>query len=182
MWLNPHRAQVLQMAGYPATHVLAEPALRYAETAIEAYTGCVWGSTRTETIIIRLTSLAMTLLLPPDTQSVNTINGYPMPTGTNWVLTKDGLYRLEGGALVHWQPGHYAVELVRGRTQIPFAVLKAASLLANAYLNLSDAQRSQFEQASRGDISYRMRFSQLIAPEAETWLGVYRNAVGGALV
>ncbi|WP_156113871.1 hypothetical protein [Meiothermus ruber] len=124
----------------------------------------------------------MTLLLPPDTQSVNTINGYPMPTGTNWVLTKDGLYRLEGGALVHWQPGHYAVELVRGRTQIPFAVLKAASLLANAYLNLSDAQRSQFEQASRGDISYRMRFSQLIAPEAETWLGVYRNAVGGALV
>lgn len=181
-WLDPYRDILLQMAGYPATHVLAGQALEFAEQAIEGYTRRVWGSSQPFSQRVYLAAKSYALPLPPDASSVSTVNGEPAPSGVTWSLTALGLEATDAeGRPVAWAPGVWTVSGQRGSTTIPQNVLKAASLLIGAYLSLSDPQRSQMASASRGDLSYSMRFAQLSVPEAETYLAPYAGRVAGGM-
>ncbi|PZA08638.1 hypothetical protein [Meiothermus sp. Pnk-1] len=181
-WLAPYADDLLRMAGYPSPHPLAGDALTYAEQAIEGYTRRVWGSSQPFIQRVYLSAKSYVLPLPPDVTSVATINGEPAPAGITWTLTALGLEATDAeGRLVAWAPGVWTVAGQRGSAAIPQGVLKAASLLINAYLGLSDAQRSQMATASRGDLSYSMRYAQLSVPEAETYLAPYVNRIAGGL-
>jgi hypothetical protein len=181
-WLDPHRDALLRMAGYPATHPLAAAALEYAEQAIDGHTGRIWGSSQPFTHRVHLAGRAYALPLPPDATSVATVNDLPPATGIVWTITPLGLEATDAeGKPVAWGPGVWVIAGQRGSITIPQGVLKAASLLINAYLALSDAQRSQFANASRGDLSYSMRYAQLPAPEAETYLAPYAQHIRGGL-
>lgn len=181
-WLDPYRDILLQMAGYPATHVLAGQALEYAEQAIEGYTGRIWGSSQPFSQRVYLAAKSYALPLPPDATSVATVNGEPAPAGVIWSLTALGLEATDAeGRPVAWAPGVWTVAGQRGSVFIPHAIFKAASLLISAYLSLSDPQRSQMANASRGDLSYSMRYAQLSVPEAETYLAPYAGRVAGGM-
>lgn len=182
-WLASYADGLLRMAGYLSPHPLAGDALTYAEQAIESYTGRVWGSSQPFTQRVFTTAKSYALPLPPDATSVATVNGSPAPTGVTWSITALGLEATDAeGRPVAWAPGVWTVAGQRGSAAIPQGVLKAASLLINAYLSLSDAQRSQMANASRGDLSYSMRYAQLSVPEAETYLAPYANRIAGGLL
>lgn len=177
-WLDPHRDTLLKMAAYPTTHELASAAIAHAEQTIERYTNRVWGSIQPFTSRVFMGAKSYALSLPSDTVLVQTVNGNPVASNITWHITSLGLEAVnDNGQRVAWGPGVWTIVGQRGTADIPLAVIKAASLLVNAYVGLSDAQRSQMAQANRGDMSYAMRYSQLPVPEAEIYLASYVNRV-----
>lgn len=182
-WLDSYRDDLLKMAGYPVTHELVGVAIEFAEQAIESYTGRVWGLTKPFTMQVTIAAKSYALPLPPDTTLVTAVNGKPVPDGVTWSITGLGLKAISNdGRLIAWTPGVWTITGQHGSTLIPPAIIKAASLLVSAFISLSDAQRSQMLQASRGDLSYSMRYSQLPVPEAEMYLAPYVDRIAGGLV
>jgi len=181
-WLAAHSEQLLQQAGFRLDMPLADEALAYAEQIIERYTQQPWGRTEAFTATVRVPHRTYALPLPAGTTTVSTINGYSKPTGTQWIVSGLGLERLVQNVFEAWEPGTYIIAGQCGSVAIPQDVLKAASLLVNHFLRLSDADRSQFENYARGDFSGTMRHAQVPVPEAQALLQPYAPVVRGGLV
>lgn len=180
-WLDPQ--VVLPLAGYtpPAPPAVLPnnlaAALVFAEQAIEARTGLVWGSSRTETLTIRLSSASYLLRLPRDVTAVEDVTP-AIGTSEMFQLAKFGLELFDSSwDQLPWRPATYRVEVTRGIVPIPAAVNRAASLLAQHYLSLADAERSRYDFVSLGDFSGTERRDAFPVPAAEILLRPWLSSV-----
>jgi len=174
-WLDPTR--VLPLAGYDPTHPLAAHALAYARTLIAARTSAVWGASQAATLRVRLESNSFLLPVPRDI-SAATITSPASYAGQAVTITRHGLELADGG---RFDAGLYLLSVTRGYSVVPEDVVKAASLLAAHYLQLSDPDRSRYENLSFGDFAGAMRLTALPVPEAEQLLRPYCRDVAVSL-
>lgn len=173
-WLDPQK--VLTMAGYPPPASPAPvpaaslAALAFAEQAIEHRTRCLWGSSLTETVTVRLSAAAYLLRLPRDTTEVATVT----PAVSAGAFTQLGQFGLEiydsAWDQLPWRQGTYRVELTRGIVEIPEAVNRAGALLAAHYLSLPDPERSRYDEVVLGDFAGTERRDAFPVPAAEQLL------------
>jgi len=173
-WLDP--TIVLPLAGYtpPASPTpLPEnmaAAVAFAEQAIEARTRLTWGSSTTETLTIRLSAASYLLRLPRDVTAVTSVTP---AIGSNelYELQRFGLELFDASYdQLSWRAGSYRVEVTRGLVTIPPPVNRAASLLAQHYLSLADAERSRYDHVALGDFSGSERRDAFPVPAAEQLL------------
>jgi hypothetical protein len=177
-WLTPKKSQLAAMAGYSDNAPRLGEALAFAEEVIARRTGAVWGSTTTFYQRVRLNAKSWLLPLPVDVAEVESVVPEQAATLTP---TPHGLALVDSvGQDVLWLPGGYVIHGTRGFTEIPKAVLKAASLLINYYMGLSDSERSRYENFSSGDFSGALRRAAPV-PEAEQLLKPYCQDVGVSL-
>lgn len=181
MWLDA--TVVLKQAGYTAGTPLTaeqEAAVAFAEQAIEARTGLVWGTTAAETLSVRLSARSYFLHLPKDTRTVEDV----IPA-----IGASELFELDGHRLqlfdstydqLAWAAGTYRVEITRGITDIPQPVIRAAALLAAYHLGLADPERSRYDHLSLGDFSGSQRRDAFPVPEAEQLLRPWITTVAVA--
>lgn len=175
MWLTPDR--VLPLAGYAANVANGAAALGYAEALIERYTGARWGSVGQATLRIRLDAATYLLPVPQDVIEA-AITAPTSYAGRGLLPTRHGLVLADGS---RFTPGLYTLTVSRGYVTIPEDLVKAASLLAAHYLQLSDPERSRYANLSLGDFSGDMRLFDLPVPEAEQLLRPYAPAVAVSL-
>lgn len=183
-WLDPH--VVLPLAGHtppaaptPLPGNLAA-AVSFAEQVIETRTGLTWGSTKTETLTVRLTAAAYLLRLPRDVVSVTSVTpGIAASQLTE--LQRFGLALFDASYdQLPWNAGTYRVEVTRGTVAIPGAVNRAAALLAQHYLTLADSARSRYDFASLGDFTGTERRDAFPVPAAEQLLRPWLSNVAVA--
>lgn len=183
-WLDPHA--VLPLAGYtPPAPPAALPAnlaaaMAFAEQAIEARTGLVWGSSRTETLTIRLSASSYLLRLPRDVTAVEDVTP-AIAASEMFALAKFGLELFDSSwDQLAWRAGTYRVEVIRGITVVPEAVNRAAALLAGHYLGLADPERSRYDAVALGDFAGTERRDAFPVPAAEVLLRPWLSNVAVA--
>ena len=180
-WLTPIKTRVFALAGYPESHTLAAQAIAFAEQVIERRTGLRWGSTGSFYSRVRLDAKSFNLPLPKDILTVASVSN--TPSGHTTTVDFDGLGLLDAsGFIAIWPEGGYVIEGTRGIADVPETVVKAASLLVNYYLGLSDSERSRYSNFAIGDFSGGMRFTELPGPEAEQLLRPWCNDGGVSAV
>jgi hypothetical protein len=178
-WLTPDKNQILEMAGYPSSATRGNEALLFAEQVINRRTGVSWGSVVTFYLRVRLNAKSWLLPLPLDVVTVASVE--PEQANTTLTITPHGLALVDSkGQDVLWLPGGYVIEGTRGIATIPEDVIKAASLLVNYYLGLSDSERSRYDNFSSGDFAGAIRRAAPV-PEAEQLLSSYCQDVGVSL-
>jgi len=185
-WLTA--ADVLPLAGRAADAVNGDRALDYAEALITAVTDVNWGAEVAFTERIRLPAKTFRLPLPIDQVGDETTLTLT-PTLASYYgdsysieISDGGLALLDGDEQEQpWDAITWKVEGQRGITAIPEDVNKAASLLAEHFLGLSDPERSRYVGASLGDFAGTMRLHALPVPEAAQLLRRYRREVRASL-
>lgn len=170
-------ARVLSLAGYPVSVARGAEALAYAETLITHRTGARWGTSGAATLSVRLGARSHLLPLPRDVTAA-TITSPSSYVGRALIITPHGLELADGG---RFDAGLYLLSVTRGYSVVPEDVVKAASLLAAHYLQLSDPDRSRYENLSFGDFAGAMRLTALPVPEAEQLLRPYCRDVAVSL-
>ncbi len=180
-WLDPN--VVLPLAGHTPESPLSAPqaaAVAFAEQAIEARTGLTWGSTKAETLTVRLAIKLYYIALPRDVVSVDAVTPEIGPSE---------LFELDGNRLqkfdssydqLVWDAGTYRIDVTRGIATIPAAVNRAAALLAAHYLSLADPERSRYDHASLGDFAGTERRDAFPVPAAEQLLRPWITSVAVA--
>ncbi|HEX7039341.1 MAG TPA: hypothetical protein VF202_04435, partial [Trueperaceae bacterium] len=155
-------------------------AVAFAEQAIEARTRLTWGSTRSETITVRLNAANYYLRVPRDVVSVEDVS--PAIGATElFQLSRYGVELFDAAYdQIAWAAGTYRVEVTRGIVEIPAAVNRAAALLAAHYLGLADPERSRYDGMSLGDFSGTERRDAFPVPAAEQLLRPWITSVAVA--
>lgn len=183
-WLDPQ--VVLPLAGYtpPAPPAVLPSnlaaAVAFAEQVIETRTRLTWGSSKAETLTVRLTAASYLLRLPRDVTSVEDVTP-AIGSSEMFQLAKFGLELFDSSwDQLPWRPATYRVEVMRGIVEIPAAVNRAGSLLAQHYLSLADAERSRYDFVSLGDFSGTERRDAFPVPAAEVLLRPWLSNVAVA--
>ena len=180
-WLDA--TAVLKLAGYTAGSPLSaehQAAVAFAEQVIASRTRLVWGEERTETLTVRLNARAYHLRLPRDVTAVEDVSP-AIGSSQLWELTRHGLELFDSSYdQLAWSAGTYRIEVVRGITDVPPAVTRAAALLAAHHLSLADPERSRYDEVSLGDFSGTERRDAFPVPAAEQLLRPWITSVAVA--
>ncbi|NJK43224.1 MAG: hypothetical protein HC933_02220 [Pleurocapsa sp. SU_196_0] len=185
MWLDG--ALISALTGVSTTHPQFADAIGTAENLIETHTGCTFGSSAAVVAHVSLGGASLGLFLPRaditavssvtrGTQTLEAIYG----TGVTFTRNRDSLELLDAqGQPIAWHVGRYTLNVTQGFATVPGVVSKAASLLVAWFLDLSDADRSRFDNLSIGDFAGTMRRDAFPVPEAEMLLAPFctRGAV-----
>lgn len=181
-WLNTK--QVLRIAGHYVSDTPTQEqldAVQFAEELIEQRTSLVWGASQPDTIRVTLRASSYLLPLPLDVTAVNTVT----PAIARYALWEHGRLGLELFDATYdqlaWREGTYRIEVQRGITDIPQAVVRAGALLAGHALSFADPERSRFDGASLGDFAGTERRDAFPVPGAEVLLRPWISSVKGAL-
>lgn len=168
------------MAGHTPEEPLSNAqaaALAFAEQVIETRTRLTWGASASETLTVRLHAKSFYLRLPRDVTAVEDVTP-AIGASELFELSKFGLERFDSTYdQLPWDAGTYRVEVVRGITDIPYSVNRAAALLAGHYLTLADSERSRFDHVSLGDFSGTERRDAFPVPAAEQLLRPWIRSV-----
>jgi hypothetical protein len=179
MWLGASAKEIMELAGY-ARHPLEKLALEFAEESISYVTDVNWGAVVPFVLRFGLSSKSATLPLPIDVQSVAEL--LPAFPGYTLQISGTDLIAVSENSQFLFPEGHYRITGTRGIDHIPPRIIKAASLLVNYWLGLSDSERSRYAQFAVGDFSGSMRLEPFPVPEAYQLLQIYKNRVGVAIL
>ena len=175
-WLDALKTQVLALGGHTANVTYGDAAVQFAAGIITSATGIEFGTSKivTQRVVLE----ARSYLLPLHRYTLTVTGVEPtLASGSTWILGDCGLELERDGQPAMWGPGAWRVTGSIGSPDVPQDVIKAASLLAAYYLDLSDPDRSRYVSLSLGDFAGTMRLHQIPVPEAAALIAHYRDRV-----